>query len=49
MDIIKCADHVIDIGPNGGEEGGKLVVAGTPEEVAKCKNSFTGKYLADKL
>lgn len=49
MDIIKCADHVIDIGPNGGEEGGKLVVAGTPEEVAKCKDSFTGKYLADKL
>lgn len=49
MDIIKCADHVIDIGPNGGEEGGKLVVTGTPEEVAKCKDSFTGKYLADKL
>lgn len=49
MDIIKCADHVIEIGPNGGEEGGKLVVAGTPEEVAKCKDSFTGKYLADKL
>ncbi len=49
LDIIKCADHVIDLGPDGGEKGGDLVCAGTPEEVAKCKKSFTGQYLRDKL
>lgn len=49
MDVIKCADHVIDLGPEGGDMGGNLVVAGTPEEVAKCAASYTGQYLAEKL
>jgi excinuclease ABC subunit A len=49
MDIIKMADHVIDLGPEGGDRGGSLVVAGTPEEVARCKESITGKYLTQKL
>ena len=49
LDIIKCADHVIDLGPDGGDKGGDLVCAGTPEEVAKCQKSFTGQYLRDKL
>lgn len=49
MDVIKCADWVIDIGPEGGEEGGNLVVEGTPETVAACENSYTGKYLKPKL
>lgn len=45
LDLIKTADHIIDLGPEGGDNGGNIVAAGTPEEVAKCKNSFTGKYL----
>lgn len=45
LDIIKVADWVIDLGPDGGEEGGYLVAEGTPEEVSKCKNSYTGKFL----
>ncbi len=49
MDVIKCADHVIDLGPDGGDRGGKLVVAGTPEELANCKDSITGKYLKAQL
>ena len=49
MDLIKCADHVIDLGPEGGKNGGHLVATGTPEEVAKNKDSFTGKYLKEKL
>jgi len=49
MDVIKCADYVIDLGPEGGAKGGNLVCAGTPEEIAECKESFTGKYLAEKL
>lgn len=49
MDVIKCADHVIDLGPEGGDNGGNLVVCGTPEEVAKCAASYTGQYLAEKL
>lgn len=49
MDIIKCADHIIDLGPEGGAEGGTLVVAGTPEQVVNCKESYTGKFLAEKL
>lgn len=49
MEVIKCADHVIDLGPDGGDKGGNLVVAGTPEEVAACKDSLTGKYLKEKL
>ena len=49
MDVIKCADYLIDLGPEGGEEGGNLVAAGTPEEVAKCEGSYTGKFLREKL
>lgn len=49
MDVIKCADYIIDLGPEGGKLGGNLVVCGTPEEVAKCKESYTGQYLKDKL
>ncbi len=49
MEIIKCADHVIDLGPDGGDKGGNLVVAGTPEEVARCEDSVTGRYLKEKL
>lgn len=49
MDVIKSADWVIDIGPEGGLEGGNLVVAGTPEQVAACKSSYTGAYLKEKL
>lgn len=49
MDVIKCADWIIDIGPEGGEEGGTIVAEGTPEEVAKNKISYTAKYLKSKL
>lgn len=49
MDVIKCADHIIDLGPEGGNKGGRLVVCGTPEEVAQCEKSFTGQYLKEKL
>jgi len=49
LDLIKCADHIIDIGPEGGENGGNIVAFGTPEEIAKNKNSVTGKYLREKL
>lgn len=48
-DVIKCADYIIDMGPEGGEQGGYLVVAGTPEEVAGCKESYTGRFLVEKL
>ena len=46
MDVIKCADHVIDLGPEGGDKGGTLVAAGTPEEIAACPESYTGKFLS---
>ena len=49
MDLIKCADHVIDLGIDGGEKGGDLIVQGTPEEVAKNKKSYTAAYLSDKI
>lgn len=49
LDVIKCADYVIDMGPEGGDQGGSLVIAGTPEEVAACPASHTGKYLKEKL
>ena len=45
LDLIKTADHIIDLGPQGGDEGGMIIAEGTPEEVAKNKNSFTGLYL----
>ena len=49
MDVIKCADYVIDLGPEGGNAGGNLVVAGTPEEVAQCEASYTGRFLREKI
>ncbi len=49
LDIIKCADYVIDLGPDGGDRGGNVVCTGTPEQVAACKESITGRFLADKL
>ncbi len=49
LDVIKCADWVIDLGPEAGERGGQLVVAGTPEAVAKCESSHTGRFLRDVL
>jgi excinuclease ABC subunit A len=49
LDLIKCADYIIDLGPEGGENGGKLLAVGTPEEIVKNKNSVTAKYLKDKL
>lgn len=45
LDVIKVSDHIIDLGPEGGDKGGNIVVCGTPEEVAKCKKSYTGQYL----
>jgi excinuclease ABC subunit A len=49
LDMIKCADYIIDLGPEGGENGGQILAFGTPEEVAKNKKSITGKYLKEKL
>ena len=49
LDVIKTADYIIDIGPEGGDGGGKIIAKGTPEEVAKCEGSFTAKYLRQKL
>ena len=49
LDVIKVADHIIDLGPEGGNGGGKIVAQGTPEEVAKCKKSYTGIYLKEVL
>lgn len=49
MDVIKCADHVIDLGPEGGDKGGYIIAAGTPEEVAQCAASYTGQFLKEKL
>ena len=49
LDVIKCADHLIDLGPEGGDGGGTIVCTGTPEEVAACRSSFTGQYLKKVL
>ena len=49
MDVIKCADYVIDMGPEGGDRGGNVVITGTPEEIAACDKSLTGKFLKEKL
>lgn len=49
MDVIKVADHIIDIGPDGGEKGGEIIATGTPEKIAKNQKSYTGQYLKDKL
>ena len=48
-EVVKLADWVIDLGPEGGEDGGYLIFAGTPEELVKCERSYTGRYLAGKL
>jgi excinuclease ABC subunit A len=49
LDVIRCADWVIDLGPEGGDRGGEIVAEGTPEQVAKVKKSYTGKYLKQVL
>ncbi|MCL1879802.1 MAG: excinuclease ABC subunit UvrA [Actinomycetia bacterium] len=49
LDVIKCADQIIDLGPEGGDRGGEIVVSGSPEQVAACKASYTGQYLAALL
>jgi excinuclease ABC subunit A len=49
LDVISCADWIIDLGPEGGEGGGEIIVAGTPEDVAKNEDSYTGRYLKPKL
>jgi excinuclease ABC subunit A len=49
LEVIKCADHVIDLGPEGGDKGGRLVFEGTPEELIHCKDSLTGRFLRDKI
>lgn len=49
LDVIKCADHIIDIGPEGGKNGGNIVFTGTPEEIIQCQESFTGTYLKRKF
>ena len=49
MDVIKCADYLIDLGPEGGDAGGGLVCCGTPEQVAVCEESYTGRFLQEKL
>ncbi len=49
MDVIKSADWLIDIGPEGGDAGGNIVAQGTPEQVAETKDSYTGNFLKDKL
>lgn len=49
LDVIKCADYIIDLGPEGGDEGGTVIATGTPEEIAKVENSYTGQFLKHKL
>ena len=49
LDVIKCADYIIDLGPDGGDKGGELIACGTPEELCKAENSYTGEYLKKVL
>ena len=49
LDVIKCADWIIDMGPEGGDQGGYIVATGTPEEIARAKGSYTGQYLGKVL
>ena len=49
LDVIKSADYIVDMGPEGGDKGGTVVVSGTPEKVAACESSWTGKYLKKVL
>jgi excinuclease ABC subunit A len=49
LEVLKCADHIIDLGPEGGKGGGYVLGCGTPEKIAKLKKSYTGKYLKEYL
>ena len=49
LEMIKCADYIIDLGPEGGNEGGQVIAKGTPEEIIKSKKSYTGRYLKSKI
>lgn len=49
MDVIKMADHIIDLGPEGGDNGGRILFEGTPESLVECKESYTGYYLKEEL
>jgi excinuclease ABC subunit A len=49
MEVIKNADHIIDLGPEGGDKGGNIVFEGTPEGLVKCEESYTGRFLREKL
>ena len=49
LDVIKTADHIVDLGPEGGDGGGHVVVTGTPEDIAACEASYTGRFLASDL
>ena len=49
LDVIKCADWIIDLGPEGGKKGGEIIAEGTPEDIVKVKKSLTGKYLKEEL
>ena len=49
LEVIKCADYIIDLGPEGGAGGGRVVVSGTPEQVAACPDSYTGRFLKPLL
>jgi excinuclease ABC subunit A len=49
LDMISCSDHIIDLGPEGGDKGGNIIAEGTPEEIIKNKKSYTGHYLKKKI
>ena len=49
LDVIKCADHIIDLGPEGGDKGGTVIATGTPEDIAACEKSYTGQFLKKML
>ena len=49
LDVIKCADWIIDLGPQGGEKGGKLIAEGTPEKISTVKDSYTGRFIKELL
>jgi excinuclease ABC subunit A len=49
LDVIKVADHIIDLGPEGGDNGGTIIATGTPEQIVKCKDSYTGQFLKKML